>query len=158
MLKSETLMGGDIPDVKVGIGCAEDSRFVEPSVRAMDSPNVIIYRDPVKMLDDLASGKIDAALRGDMSSSDVLPLVKEKLGLRKLERVVLMSMNDRLLVTLPVGIDEGWSVDSRMSMTYYAIRLFAHLGLEKPRIAVMSGGRFSDRGRCERVDRSLDEA
>lgn len=158
MLKSETLMGGGVPDVKVGIGCAGKSHFVESSVHSMNNPNVIIYRDPAKMLDDLASGKIDAALRGDMSSSDVLPLVKEKLGLRKLERVVLMSMNDRLLVTLPVGIDEGWTVESRMSMTHYAIRLFAHLGLEKPRIAVMSGGRFSDRGRCERVDRSLDEA
>lgn len=45
-----------------------------------------------------------------------------------------------------------------MSMTMYAIKLFAHLGLDAPRIAVMSGGRFSDRGRCERVDRTLDEA
>lgn len=158
MLKSDILMGGEVPDVKVGIGCAADSRYVEPSVRAMDSRNVIIYRDPAKMLDDLASGEIDAAIRGDMSSSDVLPLVKERLGLRKLERIVLMSMEGKLLITLPVGIDEGWSVDSRISMTHYAIRLFAHLGLDDPRIAVMSGGRFSDRGRCERVDRSLDEA
>lgn len=34
----------------------------------MDDPNVVTYRDPAAMLDDLASGRIDAALRGDMSS------------------------------------------------------------------------------------------
>ena len=81
MLKSDILLDEDLPNVKVGIGCAPDSKFVEVSVRALNNPNVIIYRDPQKLADDLASGKIDAAVRGDMSSSKLLPLIKKALNL-----------------------------------------------------------------------------
>ena len=151
-------MDGELPNVKVGVGCAPNSRYVEVSVREMDNPNVIIYRDPQALADDLASGKIDAAVRGDMSSSTLLPLVKDALKLDHLERVVLFSVRGRIVVSLPVGIDEGWSTESRIGMTERSVKLLQALGLEKPRIAVMSGGRFDDRGRCKVVDRTLDQA
>ena len=158
MITSESLKTGDLPEVKVGIGCAPGSRFVETSVRAMDNPNVIVYTDPKALADDLASGKIAAAVRGDMSSSELLPLIKKALGLDHLERVVLLGVRGRVVVSLPVGIDEGWSAQERIEMTERAVKLVRRLGLENPRIAVMSGGRTDDRGRCAAVDRTLDDA
>ena len=158
MISSDSLKTGDLPDVKVGIGCAPGSRFVEPSVRAMDNPNVVIYRDPKALADDLASGRIAAAVRGDMSSSELLPLVKKALGLDHLERVVLFGVRGRVVASLPVGIDEGWESQERIDMTERAVALVRRLGLDNPRVAVMSGGRFDDRGRSPEVDRTLDQA
>ena len=158
MLTSDSLVTKDLPNKKVGIGCAPDSRYVEVSVREMDNPNVIIYKDPQALADDLASGKIDAAVRGDMSSSELLPLIKKALGLESLQRVLILGVDGRIVMSLPVGIDEGWSVKTRVEMTERSVEFMKKLGLENPRIAVMSGGRLDDRGRCEAVDKTLDQA
>jgi predicted methyltransferase MtxX (methanogen marker protein 4) len=61
-------------------------------------------------------------------------------------------------MSLPVGIDEGWSVKARIEMTERSVAFMRKLGLENPRIAVMSGGRLDDRGRCDVVDKTLDQA
>ena len=158
MLTSESLVGGKLPDVKVGIGCAPGSRFVESSVREMSNSNVIIYRDAQKLADDLASGEINAAVRGDMSSAELLPLIKKALNLDVLERAVLLGIDGRVVISVPVGIDEGWSAEGRADMAIRSAELMKRLGVENPRIAVMSGGRLDDRGRCAAVDLTLDQA
>ena len=154
MLKSDILLDEDLPNVKVGIGCAPDSKFVEVSVRALNNPNVIIYRDPQKLADDLASGKIDAAVRGDMSSSKLLPLIKKALGLEMLQRVVIMGYRDRAVFIAPVGIDEGWTVEDRVSMAERSEALMKKLGCGDVRI----GGRDEDIGRIDVVDESITDA
>ena len=158
MLKSDILLDEDLPNVKVGIGCAPDSKFVEVSVRALNNPNVIIYRDPQKLADDLANGVIDAAVRGDMSSSKLLPLIKKALGLEILERVVIMGYRDKAIFVAPVGIDEGWSVEDRIDMAVRSEALMKKLGCDSVRIAVMSGGRDEDLGRLDVVDETITDA
>lgn len=158
MLKAEYHLGDDLPNVKVGIGCAPDSKFVETSVRTLNNPNVIIYRDPQKLADDLASGVIDAAVRGDMASAKLLPLVRKALGLDRLQRAVLMGYRGKVICMAPVGIDEGWTVEDRVSMAERSVDLYTRLGCKDVRIAVMSGGRNDDVGRNEEVDESLKQA
>lgn len=158
MLKSDILLDDDLPNVKVGIGCAPDSKFVEVSVRALNNPNVKVYRDPQKLADDLASGKIDAAVRGDMSSSKLLPLIRKALGLETLERVVIMGYRDKAVFMAPVGIDEGWTVEDRIGMAIRSEALMKKLGCGDVRIAVMSGGRDEDLGRNDVVDESITDA
>ena len=158
MLKSDILLDEDLPNVKVGIGCAPDSKYVEVSVRALNNPNVIIYRDPQKLADDLANGVIDAAVRGDMSSSKLLPLIKKALGLEILERVVIMGYRDKAIFVAPVGIDEGWSVEDRIDMAVRSEVLMKKLGCGNVRIAVMSGGRDEDLGRLDVVDETITDA
>lgn len=158
MFTSDDLLGGDMPDVRVGIGSGTDSGHVETSVRSLDTDNVTVYRDPVKLVDDLISGGIDAAVRGDMSSSVLLPILKAGLGVKNLERVVLMeSRIGKMFFMAPVGIDEGWTVDQKHDIVVRSMRLMEKLGFGT-RIAVMSGGRFEDRGRNTAVDRSIDDA
>ncbi len=158
MLESELLLDENLPNVKVGIGCAPDSKYVEVSVRALNNPNVTIYRDPQKLAEDLASGAIDAAVRGDMSSSKLLPYVKKALGLESLQRVVMMGYRGKVIFLAPVGIDEGWTVEDRVSMAERSIDLMGKLGCKDVRIAVMSGGRDEDLGRLDTVDRSIEDA
>lgn len=158
MLKAENHLGDEFPNVKVGIGCAPDSKFVETSVRTLNNPNVIIYRDPQKLADDLASGAIDAAVRGDMSSSKLLPLIRKALGLNQLQRAVLMGYRGKVICVAPVGIDEGWTVEDRVIMAETSEELMKKLGCADVRIAVMSGGRNDDVGRNEYVDTTLNQA
>lgn len=158
MLKTENLLGDDLPDVKVGIGCAPDSKYVETSVRTLNNPNVIIYRDPQKLADDLADGTIGAAVRGDMASARLLPLIRKSLGLDRLQRTVIMGYRGKVIMVAPVGIDEGWAVEDRVTMAERSEALMKRLGCGDVRIAVMSGGRNDDVGRNEAVDKTLNEA
>ena len=63
MFTSEALLCSDLPDVRVGIGRGTSNGNVERSVLAMEGHDIVIYDDPSEMAEDLASGKIDAAVR-----------------------------------------------------------------------------------------------
>lgn len=151
------LLSGGIPDAVVGIGRGTDRGLVEASAEAAGG-RVTVYDDPERMVADLVNGRIDAAVRGDMPSDVLLPILKRGLGLQRLERVVLLEpIGGKLFMLAPVGIDEGWTDDQRFDIARRAAEFAGRVGMN-PRIAVMSGGRCEDRGRCEAVDRSIDSA
>ena len=158
MFTSKTLLSGDLPDVRVGIGRGSDAGNVERSVLAMEGRDIRIYDDPNELVSDLVSGRIDAAVRGDMSSSMLLPILKKGLGLRGLERVAFLEpQGGKLIILSPVGIDEGWTDDQRYDLAARSAKLAEKVGMGS-RIAVMSGGRCEDVGRCRAVDRSIESA
>lgn len=158
MFTSKTLLSGDLPDVRVGIGRGSDVGNVERSVLAMEGRDIRIYDDPNELVSDLVSGRIDAAVRGDMSSSMLLPILKKGLGVKGLERVAFMEpQGGKLIILSPVGIDEGWTEDQRYDLAVRSARLARKVGMGD-RIAVMSGGRCEDVGRCKAVDRSIESA
>jgi putative methanogen marker protein 4 len=158
MFTSETLLKGHIPKgVKVGIGCNGSSVKVRDSVKGIEG-SAKVYTDPELLVDDLISGKIDAAVRGDMSSSVLLPLLKKKMGVDELERVVLLEpVGGKLVIAAPVGIDEGWTVQQKYDLAVKSIELMKRLGMGT-RIAVMSGGRKDDIGRHPTVDNTIKDA
>ena len=120
--------------------------------------SAIVYTDPEKLVDDLVSGKIDAAVRGDMSSSVLLPLLKKKMGVPELERIVLLEpIGGKLVIAAPVGIDEGWTVEQKYNLAVKSIELMKKIGMGT-RIAVMSGGRKDDIGRHHVVDNTIRDA
>ena len=157
MFTSETLLSNIPEGVKVGIGCNGKSAKVRDSVQGMVG-SAIVYTDPEKLVDDLMTGKIDAAIRGDMSSSVLLPLLKEKMGVRELDRVVLLEpVGGKLVMAAPVGIDEGWTVEQKHNLAVKSIELMKRIGMGT-RIAVMSGGRKDDVGRHSTVDKTITDA
>ena len=79
MFTTESLLKSELPKARVGIGRGTDAGNVERSVEAMKQHDIRIYDDPELLAQDLADGKIDAAIRGDMSSSVLLPIIKKKL-------------------------------------------------------------------------------
>ncbi|MDR3206549.1 MAG: methanogenesis marker protein Mmp4/MtxX [Candidatus Methanoplasma sp.] len=158
MFSASDILQGDLPDVRVGIGCGTGVGTVERSVRALPGSDVAIYRDAEALVDDLLSGKIDAAVRGDMPSSELLPMLKSKLGIEDLERVAILEpRNGRSVFVAPVGIDEGWTVEQRHDIAVRCIDLMKRLGAGT-KIAVMSGGRSEDMGRNPCVDKTIAEA
>lgn len=158
MVTSEEFLSGPLPDARVGIGRGSDMGNVERSAKAFERGCVTIYGNPAELVEDLMSGKIDAAVRGDMSSSVLLPMLKQVLGIKALERVVLMGPpGGKLFLLSPVGIDEGWTVQQRFGLAVSSVGLARKIGLGT-RIAVMSGGRCEDYGRCRAVNSSIDDA
>jgi len=153
---AEDLIKKPFPDVKVGIGSASKNDNSAKSAAAYR--NVTVYTDPDLLVNDLYEGKIDAAVRGDMSSSVLLPKLKEKFGLTDLQRVVLLQPEGKKLIFVaPVGIDEGWTAGQKYDLAVGSIKLMRKLGMGE-KIAVMSGGRKDDRGRNPLVDISIDNA
>ncbi|MBR2254812.1 MAG: methanogenesis marker protein Mmp4/MtxX [Candidatus Methanomethylophilaceae archaeon] len=124
----------------------------------MEGHDITIYNDPHELVDDLAAGNIDAAVRGDMSSAMLLPILKSRLGVKGLERVVFLEPpGGKLFILAPVGIDEGWSEEQRLDIAMRSADLARKVGMGD-RIAILSGGRCEDVGRCKVVDRSIDSA
>lgn len=157
MAHSEDIINSELPDVIVGIGTCKNRSAVESSASKFPD-NVIIYDDPELLAKDLASGKIDAAVRGNMSSSVLLPLIKKELNLESLERVVILEpLGGRLVCMAPVGIDEGWTKEQKIGFIRRSKPLLKKLGMGE-RIAVMSGGRSDDMGRNDCVDRTIRDA
>ena len=158
MFTSESLLSGELPDVRVGIGRGTDVGNVERSVKAMEGHDVTIYDDPHELVDDLVDGTIDAAIRGDMSSSVLLSILKQGLGLDALERVAFIEpIGGKMFILAPVGIDEGWTDEQRYELAYKSVPLARKVGMGQ-KVAIMSGGRCEDMGRCKAVDRSIDSA
>ncbi len=154
---SEELLAGPLPDARIGIGRGTDRGNIESSVEASEA-DVVIYDDPDKMVADLVTGRIDAAIRGDMPSDVLLPKLKKGLDLQKLERAVLLEpIGGRLFLLAPVGIDEGWTEEQKFDIACKTADFAKRVGMDS-RIAVMSGGRCEDRGRCTAVDKSIDSA
>ena len=158
MFTSETLLEGKVPaGVRVGIGCNGNSAKVRESVEGLGD-SAAVYTDPEELVDDLVTGRIDAAVRGDMSSSVLLPILKRRMGVDGLERIVFLEPpGGKLIIAAPVGIDEGWTVQQKHDLAVKSVRLMERIGMGT-RIAVMSGGRKDDTGRNPVVDRTIEDA
>lgn len=154
-MRTEDLLK-DLPDVRVGIGKGSDNGRSQRSASAFR--NAEVYDSAEELAEDLRSGSIEAAVRGDMPSSRILPTLKDVFRLEELRRAVLLEPSGRRLVFVaPVGIDEGWTVRQKYELAVGCVDLMRRIGMGE-RIAVMSGGREDDRGRSREVDRTLDQA
>jgi putative methanogen marker protein 4 len=123
------------------------------------SLEVIDTLQPEEVLGSLlASGDIDAAVRGTAKASGTLSHLKEVLGIEKLYRVAFLLTHDNTPFFLaPVGIDEGHSLSDKIELVKRSAAYIRRFGIE-PEVGILSGGRMGDLGRDERVDRTLADA
>jgi putative methanogen marker protein 4 len=88
----------------------------------------------------------------------MLQAIKTKRKLSTLARLALLETPTKhAFFFAPVGIDEGRNVKEKLYFIEEGMRLIHALG-STPKVAVLSGGRFSDAGREKRVDSTLREA
>lgn len=103
----------------------------------------------------LAKGEIDGAVRGNLPAGRTMRALAEQFQIR-VRRLALLEVSGWAFLLGPVGIDEGESAADRLELLLGGAGFLQGMGLEA-KAAVLSGGRMEDRGRCERVDRSLLE-
>ncbi len=111
-----------------------------------------------KLIELLAGGEIDGAVRGTLSATKTLSELKKSLNIKKLYRVALLETADgKPFFLAPVGIDEGNSAEDKVELIKRGAEHFRRFGIEA-KVGVLSGGRFEDKGRDKNVDRTLAEA
>jgi putative methanogen marker protein 4 len=165
---------------RIGIGIFEDPEKVIASANAVGGPfDVICYcthgvvdkktaqknvqvlecPDPAEALvGDLASGKIDAAVRGTLPSNSTLKALKKAMGVDHLERIALLeTVQGKKFLLTPVGVDEGWTVAEKLELIKKGRFIARKFGLSD-KVAVLSGGRLGDIGRHPQVDSSMADA
>ena len=103
----------------------------------------------------LAEGEIEGAVRGNLPAGRTMKALAEQFDIRVM-RLALLELSGWAFLLGPVGIDEGETVQDRLSLVLEGAKFLQGMGVA-PKAAVLSGGRMEDRGRCERVDRSLAE-
>lgn len=110
------------------------------------------------LVDDLAAGKIDAAVRGTLPSNATLKALKAAMGVDHLERIALLetARGKKFLLT-PVGVDEGWTVQEKVALIEKGRVIARKFGLPE-KAGVLSGGRLEDIGRHRQVDASMADA
>jgi putative methanogen marker protein 4 len=112
----------------------------------------------LRMITDLASGAISAAVRGTLPSNTTLAALKSACNVPELERLVLLETpTGRQFFLGPVGVDEGWTVRQKLSLIQKGRDIAVRYGLSD-KVGILSGGRLSDIGRHSIVDRTLGDA
>ncbi|MFP4545671.1 MAG: methanogenesis marker protein Mmp4/MtxX [Methanomassiliicoccales archaeon] len=162
MLTAEMILSrAENPEVRVGVGSRKGSAKVERSVEMANKRGYgtsTVYQDPEGMIMDLLEGRINAAVRGDLGSNEVMSVIRRDFGVDRVMRAAAMEPREGALFFLaPVGIDEGWSLEDKEEIVHLGNQMLESMGVE-PHFAIMSGGRTSDIGRNEYVDRTIREA
>jgi putative methanogen marker protein 4 len=123
-----------------------------------ESLETIVTDDPESDLIKLLDGDVNAVVRGSLGVSKILEIIKTRRKLPYLARLALLETATRhAFFFAPVGIDEGRNVKEKLCFIEEGIKLINALG-STPKVAILSGGRFSDVGRDKRVDNTLREA
>jgi len=113
--------------------------------------------DPASALVDLlAKGEIDGAVRGNLSATKVMRQVSKTFEVR-VRRLSLLALPEWSFFLAPVGIDEGDSISDRLNLAVLGAEYLKSMDID-PQVSILSGGRMEDLGRSERVDRTLAEA
>ena len=132
----------------------------EKRIKATGTGLEIIHSNdaPRTLVELLAAGEIDGAVRGTLSATKTLSALKKSLGMARLCRVALLETAGGIPFFLaPVGIDEGSSVDDKIELVKRGVEHIGRLGIEA-KVGILSGGRFEDVGRDKNVDRTLQDA
>jgi putative methanogen marker protein 4 len=166
---------------RIGIGIAEDAEKVISSLEGLPGqcevtcyclPGTLAHLLPgakdfrvaesdcpeQALVDDLASGKIDAAVRGTLPSNSTLKALKKAMGVDHLERIALLeTAHGKKFLLTPVGVDEGWTVPEKVELIEKGRVIARKFGLPE-NVGVLSGGRLGDIGRHKLVDASIADA
>lgn len=167
--------------ITIGIGCGTDAGKVlrsaektannELHIRCYCCPETaagisagpfvetIVCSEPCqRLIDDLLAGVIDGAVRGTLPANETLRHLKKACGVDRLERIALLETIDHQQFFLaPVGVDEGWTIQEKISLINDGRELARRFGLPE-KTAVLSGGRLGDIGRHPIVDKTIADA
>jgi predicted methyltransferase MtxX (methanogen marker protein 4) len=132
-----------------------DSDF--DGVLGMELPLIVDAHPESSLVGMLKDGTVDAAVRGNLGSKLLIPLLRSEFSVPNLLRITVLEAGESIVMLGPVGIEEGDSAESLVSLAKSGKSLSKSLGIPF-KVGILSGGRLEDRGRSQRVDRMLEES
>lgn len=151
-------------NVVAGLGENKNILLASRELESIEDLNVMLVRTEEELFDAFIDPNIDAVVRGSLNASMVIKTIKEFKSNEKVNRATYVNTSDddrfdkdyEFLLT-PVGIDEGHTIEEKVSLAIQAANFIQSLG-KSPKIAILSEGRKDDYGRTNRIDRSLKES
>lgn len=144
---------------RIGIGLPEDlaSRVRRELADRHSGIEVVCYADPKSLVTSLKNGELDGAVRGTMSSLDVLTELKDAFGLKRVMRTaILEDVKGKQFLLTPVGIDEGLDRKARFDLVKETLSYFSAVGWNLD-VGVLSKGRPEDKDRSKEIELSLKD-
>ena len=139
--------------MKIAAGVGENKNIIEASKKV--DFEVILTESEDDLIDKLLNKEVDAAVRGSLSSSKMLSILKGRYS-NKIFRASFLEVNGHKFLFAPVGIDDGDNLKEKVKIINLGAEFLLKLGIE-PKIAVLSGGRPQDVGRSQKIDDSIAE-
>ncbi len=145
--------------VRIGIGLPEET--LKETSRRLEGLgcrfDLVSINEPGALVSALSEGKVQAAVRGTLSSAKVLAELKKRFSIDEVMRTaVLEDANRKQFLLTPVGIDEGRDLEGRIRLVEESIRYFTPIGWTLS-IGVLSRGRLEDKHRGEDIRSSIEE-
>lgn len=136
--------------MKIAIGLGENQNVLEAIKEFPDK--IEIARNNKELLEYFENPEIDGIIRGSLESNIISELKKEY---PETFRTTVLEINGNEMLLAPVGIDEGDTNYSKKTIIEECSKIVLQNN-EKPKIALLSGGRKNDKGRSPKIDKSIE--
>lgn len=139
----------------IGIGKDKKEVLIAFENLKKEGIDVELVDNPKDLIDGLISGKYDGAVRGTLPSSEVIPLLKEKIGKFYRASILKNPITGNIFLLAPVGIDEMEdNFFDKLQIIKYSSEFLNSIGII-PKIGLLSSGRLTDVGRSSKIDESI---
>ena len=120
--------------------------------------DVELMDNPKELIHNVVNNKVDGAIRGTLSSSEVMPYLKKEIGKFYRASILKNPFTGSIFLLAPVGIDEigDDGFKDKINIINYSINFLKSKGI-MPKIGLLSAGRLSDYGRSKKINESIDE-
>ncbi|ABR54563.1 basic helix-loop-helix dimerization domain bHLH [Methanococcus vannielii SB] len=140
------------------IGVGKNKKEVLIAVENLKKEGILVetVEDSEELIQGLLSRKYEGVIRGTLSSSEVIPKLKEKIGRFYRASILKNPFTGQVFLLTPVGIDEiKDDFSDKLDIIKYSSEFIQAIGLI-PKIGLLSAGRLSDVGRSLKIDESIE--
>lgn len=137
----------------IAAGLGQNKNIVEASKRV--NFEVTLTESEDELVNMLLNKEADAVLRGSLSASNIMNILRERYG-HDIYRTSVLETKGCKFLFAPVGIDEGDNLEDKLKIIKLGAEFLLKLGI-KPQIGILSGGRPQDIGRSPKIDNSIEE-
>lgn len=142
--------------VKIVAGLGENTN-IQKAASNIEDFEVEFVKSNKDLLEAINNPDVDAVVRGSLSASDVIKSLKNSNNNASINRGTYIRSDDYDFLILPVGIDEGQTVEDKKILIKQASEFILKLG-KVPKIAILSSGRADDYNRNPNVDSALKDS
>ena len=145
--------------IKITAGLGKNRNIIKASeiVSQDDNIEVNLVENERELIDAIKNKDVDAVIRGSLAASNVIKSLKSENPSLKINRGTYIHSKDHEFLILPVGIDEGQSIEDTITLVEQGCEFLLKINKE-PKIAILSGGRSDDFNRTKEIDKTLKES
>ena len=140
--------------MKIAAGLGKNKNIVEAAADV--DFEVILTESEEELIDMLLNKKVDSAVRGSLSSTKILNVLRKEHS-QKIYRASLLELKCHKFLLAPVGVDEVDNLQDKQKIVELGAEFLLKIGIE-PKIGVISGTRLEDSGRSPKVDYLIEES